>query len=148
EGHADSVIYPDKLVHAQFNTFFAETGRLSCEDPNLQFFPKREEATRELRLPISAPPGCYVLAIDYGQIEARVIAMFTKDKNFVKSLWERYDVHMEWAERLSRAYPNRVGGSKNFTDKKVMKNFRTDIKNQWTFPLFFGAKLESAAGFL
>ena len=34
------------------------------------------------------------------------------------------------------------------TDKKAMKDFRTDVKNQWTFPLFFGARLESAAGYL
>jgi DNA polymerase I-like protein with 3'-5' exonuclease and polymerase domains len=74
--------------------------------------------------------------------------MFTKDKAFCKALWENYDVHMEWAERLSRAYPERIGGKKNFTDKKVMKDFRTDIKNQWTFPLFFGAQLKSASGYL
>lgn len=165
------LIYSDGLLHAKFNTYFAETGRLSCDDPNLQNYPKRDEEAKEVRKPIAA--NCefnstefkavqlglidpeelrrqkkIIAAFDYGQIEARVIAMFTKDKAFVKSLWENYDVHMEWAERLARAYPARVGGSKNFTDKKVMKTFRTDIKNQWTFPLFFGAQLESAASYL
>lgn len=143
-----SVVHPDGLIHATFNTIFSEAGRLSCEDPNLQNFPKRDGEAREVRKQVKAPPGCCVLAVDFGQIEARVIAMFTKDKAFVKALWEDYDVHMEWAERLARAYPARVGGKKNFTDKKVMKDFRTDIKNQWTFPLFFGATLQSAAGYL
>lgn len=89
-----------------------------------------------------------LVAIDYGQIEARVIAMFSKDKAFVKALWDRYDVHGAWAAKIAAAYPKRIGGKKFLTDKKVMKTFRTDIKNQWTFPLFFGAQLESAAGYL
>lgn len=120
----------------------------NCDRPNMQNFPKRGDESKEVRKQIIAPPGCVILAFDYGQIEARVIAMFTKDKVFCKALWENHDVHMEWAEKLSRAYPERVGGKKNFTDKKVMKSFRTDIKNQWTFPLFFGARMESAANYL
>jgi len=78
---------------------------------------------------------------DYGQIEARVIAMASRDRVFTKALWDRYDVHMDWAERIAYAYPDRVGGKKNLTDKKVMKTFRGDVKNQWVFPLFFGATL-------
>lgn len=145
---ADTLVYSDGLLHAQFNTVFAETGRLSCEGPNLQNFPKRDGEAKEVRKQIVAPPGCLAMAFDLGQIEARVIAMFTKDKRFCKALWERYDIHMEWAERLAHTYPARVGGKKFLTDKKVMKDFRTDIKNQWVFPLFFGARLSSAAGYL
>lgn len=144
----ETAIYSDGLQHCTFNTIFPETGRLSAESLNWQNFPKRDDEAKEVRKQVRAPPGHLIAAFDYGQIEARVIAMFTRDKVFVKALWENYDVHMEWAERLARVYPARVGGKKNFTDKKVMKDFRTDIKNQWTFPLFFGAKLESAAGYL
>lgn len=145
---AQTLIYSDGLLHGQFNTGFAETGRLSASDPNLQNFPKRSAGAKEVRKQIVAPPGCSILAFDYGQIEARVIGMFTKDERFCKALWERYDIHQEWAERLARAYPPRIGGKKNLTDKKVMKDFRTDVKNQWSFPLFFGARLESASGYL
>jgi DNA polymerase I-like protein with 3'-5' exonuclease and polymerase domains len=130
----------------------------SSDSPNLQNFPKRDDEAKEVRKAIAAALGVKakgahkggdtILSFDYGQIEARVIAMFTKDKLFCKALWERYDVHMEWAQRIAKSYPDRVGGSKMLTDKKAMKDFRTDIKNQWTFPLFFGAKLESAAGYL
>lgn len=146
--NAKTVVYDDGLLHATFNTIFARSGRLSCDSPNLQNFPKRDGEAKEVRRQIKAPKGHVVLAVDYGQIEARVIAMFTKDKVFCKALWENFDVHEEWAARLARAYPARVGGRENFTDKKVMKDFRTDIKNQWTFPLFFGASLTSAAGYL
>ncbi len=143
-----SVIFPDGLIHTQFGTYFAETGRLSSQEPNLQNFPSRDAETKEVRSSIVVPPGCVGLKFDYGQIEARVIAMFTKDKAFCKALWDRYDVHGDWAERIARAYPDRIGGKEYLTDKAVMKTFRTDIKNQWTFPLFFGAKLGSAADYL
>jgi len=141
-------LYPDGQLHAVFNTVFSEAGRLSVDGPSLQNFPKRDSDAKEVRKPVVAEKECVILAFDEGQIEARVICMFTKDKRFSKALWERYDVHAEWAERLARAYPTRVGGKKNLTDKKTMKDFRTDVKNQWVFPLFFGARLSSAAGYL
>lgn len=147
-GDEDSVIFPDGLIHTQFNTYVAETGRLSSEEPNLQNFPKRDAETKEVRSSVAAPPGCICLTFDYGQIEARVIAAITKDESFCKALWGNFDVHKDWAERIAYDYPERVGGRKMLQDKKVMKDFRTDIKNQWTFPLFFGAKLSSAAGYL
>ncbi len=87
-------------------------------------------------------------AFDFGQLEARVIAMFSQDKTFVKALWERYDVHYEWARRIALAYPNRIGGRKNLDDKAVMKTFRNDVKNQFVFPLFFGATLYKSADVL
>lgn len=154
----ETVVHDDGEVHATFNTIFARTGRLSCESPNLQNYPKRDGEAKEVRKQVKAPPGHVILAVDYGQIEARVIAMFTKDPVFVKALWENYDVHMEWAERIAWAYPKRIGGEKFLKNgafkvkgseaAKAMKDFRTDIKNQWTFPLFFGAQLQSAAGYL
>jgi uracil-DNA glycosylase family 4 len=152
----DTVIYPDGLLHPNYNTFFAETGRLSADAPNVQNWPKRDDEGKETRRPVAARKGQKFLAFDWGQIQARIIAMFSKDKNFVKALWERYDIHQEWTERLATDYPDRIGGrkalmewkSKSPVGKKIIKDFRTDIKNQWTFPLFFGAKLESVAGYL
>jgi DNA polymerase I-like protein with 3'-5' exonuclease and polymerase domains len=141
-------LWPGSLLHVNFNHTLTTTGRLSCDEVNLQNFPKRQELLKEVRASIKARKGHVILAIDYGQIEARVIAMATKDKRFVKALWEGYDIHKEWAERIATAYPARIGGRRFLTDKKVMKNFRTDIKNQWTFPLVFGATVESAAGYL
>lgn len=145
----DKHIWPDGLIHANFHPgFFTETFRISSTKPNLQNIPKREAGNQEVRLQLVAPEGYSIVAIDYGQIEARVIAMFCKDPAFVKSMWDRVDVHMKWAEILAQACPERIGGKQFLTDKEVMKTFRTDIKNQWTFPLFFGARMESAAGYL
>jgi uracil-DNA glycosylase family 4 len=148
KGYEKSVIYPDGLAHTNYNMYFAESGRTSADEPAVQTYPKRDEEAKEVRRPIAAPKGHKILSFDWGQIQARIIAMFSKDKNFVKALWERYDTHQEWTERIATDYPARIGGRKMLSDKKAMKDFRTDIKNQWTFPLFFGAKLESVAGYL
>jgi DNA polymerase-1 len=155
-GDQACVVFPDGLIHTNFNTFFARTSRLSSDEPNLQNFPYRDDVTREVRRSIAAKPGDIILKFDYGQIEARVIAMCTKDPVFVKALWEKFDVHQDWAERLAWAYPSRVGGkrmlesykAKTKEGLKVMKDFRTDIKNQFTFPLFFGARDQSVANYL
>jgi uracil-DNA glycosylase family 4 len=141
-------LWPGSLLHVNFNHTLTTTGRLSCDEVNLQNFPKRQDLLKEVRASIRARKGRVILAIDYGQIEARVIAMATRDKRFVAALWEGYDIHQEWAERIAHAYPARIGGRKFLTDKKVMKDLRTDIKNQWTFPLVFGATVESASSYL
>lgn len=142
-------VWPDGLLHPIFNHGPRTVShRISCEEPNLQQIPKRDQGNREVRKQFRAPDGRIIVAIDYGQIEARVIAMASKDKAFVKSLWERHDVHEDWARIIAHAYPRRIGGKKFLNDKETMKDFRTDIKNQWTFPLFFGAQLESVAEYL
>lgn len=142
-------VWPDGLLHPVINPQGTKSGRSSAEDPNVQNVPKRDEEAKEVRRQIKpANEDEVMVAIDYGQIQARGIAMMSKDKAFIKALWERYDVHTEWAERIARAYPRRIGGKQNLTDKAAMKRFRTDIKNQWTFPLFFGAKLYGISQFL
>ena len=78
-----------------------------------------------------------------GKIEARVIAMFSRDRMFTRHCEDMMSIG--WVERLAHAYPDRIGGKKNLNDKAVMKAFRGDVKNQFTFPLFFGATLRKAA---
>lgn len=134
-------LYPDGRLHPIFNTNVARTGRLTCENPNLQNIPVRNKELRKIRAQIAAKLGHTLFAVDLGQIEARLIAMASRDRAFVKALWERYDVHMEWAQRIAHAYPRRIGGKAFLNDKDVMKTFRSDVKNQWTFPLFFGAEI-------
>lgn len=137
-------IHADQLIHTLFNHLLTETGRWSSEDPNLQNFPNRKG--KEVRAIIKAPENGWIVSIDYGQIEARVIGMASHDKVLCDSLWTGYDIHGEWAERLAHAYPQRIGGKKFLKDKDVLKAFRKDVKNQWTFPLFFGSMMESVAG--
>lgn len=137
-------VAPDGLVHATFKHLTVSTGRLASEDPNLQNFPRRDNP--EIRRIIVAPPKHTMVACDYGQIEARVIACAAKCSVLIAALWEGYDIHGEWAERIAHAYPQRIGGKKFLKDKVALKRLRDDVKNGWTFPLFYGSVLEGVAG--
>ena len=139
-------IYDDDLMHPSLNTVFTETGRLSSDSPNEQNFPKRKD--KKIRQQIRVGDKYVIVAFDYGQIEARVIAMASKDKAFVKSMWDKHDVHMDWAEKIADLYPQRIGGKKFRKDEKVMKALRADVKNEWTFPLFFGAGIPKVSRIL
>lgn len=141
-GTKNALVYPDSKVHTNFNTTFTETGRLSSDGPNLQNFPQRNDAwVRQL---IVAPPGHYILAFDYGQLEACTAAMSSKDAYLVKALWEDYDIHMEWAAKLAAISDL----CPDFADKKVADAFRSKVKNKLVFPAIFGAQSSSIAGYL
>lgn len=141
-------VYQDNRIHPVFNSVYAETGRLSAESPNVQNIPKRSVAGREIRRQLVADEGCVIVAADYGQLEARVAAMASRDKIFTRALWEGFDIHGDWARRIALTYPQVVGGKSGLEDKQKMKDFRTVIKNKWTFPLIFGASTSSVAGYL
>lgn len=147
------IIMPeDGRIHARYTLFKTRTGRPASENPNMQNFPKREH--REIRGLIGVPDGHYMVAFDYGQIEARVIGMASLDKELVDVLWTGYDIHQHWAERILKAYPRweklmlRNKEAMAGAGGKVMKALRNDTKNQWTFPNFFGAQLYSISGYL
>jgi uracil-DNA glycosylase family 4 len=139
-------IWPDKKIHPSFNTTFAETGRTSSDEPNQQNWPSRND--KWVRRQIVAPKGHLLVAFDYGQLEGCTGAMCSRDKTFVKALWEDYDMHMEWAQRAAALWPAYIGGEHMRSDKKAMKDFRGLIKNKLVFPAFFGAAKESIAGYL
>lgn len=144
-------VWPDGKIHANLNQPGTKSNRTSADDPNDQNIPKRNEETKEVRKQLRALRNHLMVSCDYGQIQARAIAMMSGDKNFVKYLWDRHDVHEDYTNHLAYAWPERVGGKEYLKDwgkGGAMKNFRTDVKNQWTFPAFFGATLESRAEYL
>lgn len=134
-------LWGDKKLHPTYKTCFVATRRTSSEDPSAQTFPKKKN--REVRGQIYAPKGHKFVSFDYGAAEFRVIGMASKDKNLVDAIWDRYDVHMEWAEKLVYAYPARIGGKKFIKDKDVMKTFREEAKNKFVFPTCYGAVVPS-----
>lgn len=141
-----SVIWPDGRIHPSFNTTFSETGRTSSDEPNQQNWPSRND--KWIRKQVVAKKNHVLVAFDYGQLEGCTGAMCSKDKTFIKALWEDYDMHMEWAQRAAKLWPAYIGGAHMYDDKKVMKDFRSLIKNKLVFPAFFGAAQDSIAGYL
>lgn len=136
----------DKKLHSNFHNLFVSTGRLSSADPNMQNFPKRKNSyVREV---IYAPSGYVLLSADYGQIEARCIAMASRDKVFTKMIWDNYDVHMDWALKAVKRNPSygKASSVSEFeNDKKLAKSYRSLIKNKLVFPWFYGASKYSVA---
>jgi DNA polymerase-1 len=84
-------------IHTSFNQAVAATGRLSSSDPNLQNIPIRTSLGREIRKGFVAGPGHLFLAVDYSQIELRILAHFSGDEAFVKAFREGIDVHRQTA---------------------------------------------------
>jgi uracil-DNA glycosylase family 4 len=135
-------VYPGDIIHTNLGTCFTETGRLNSEDPNIQNVPVRTPEGRKARKQIAAR---VMASFDYGQIDARIIACGSRDRHYCKALWEDYDIHKEWAERLAHAVPRLVGGKSGIKDPEKMGAFRNHIKSVWVFALFYGAALYTTA---
>jgi uracil-DNA glycosylase family 4 len=138
------VIFPDYKIHSQFNNMFTSTYRISSEFPNLQNFPSREDI--EIRDIIIPPDKHYLAAFDFGQIEARVIAMVSNDEKWKRQISEGFDIHKHWAKRILEIYPQRVGVSSiRDVDEATLKDFRSIVKNRMVFPFFYNAWYTSVA---
>ena len=92
----------------------------------------------------------WLVAIDYGQIEARVLAMASQDNAFMDALYNDYDIHMVWAEHIDEVYNKTIDDKieRGLDSEAAFKEFRSEIKNQFVFPLFYGAAHESVAQYL
>ena len=88
-------------VHTSFNQTVAATGRLSSVNPNLQNIPIRTEIGREMRRAfISGGKNRYILSADYSQIELRLMAHLSRDKNMCESFRNDEDIHSSTAARI------------------------------------------------
>ncbi|WP_448547607.1 DNA polymerase I [Thalassotalea fusca] len=102
--------YTDKLplmvanqtgrVHTSYHQAVAATGRLSSTDPNLQNIPIRSEEGRKIRDAFIAPEGFKIVAIDYSQIELRIMAHLSNDPGLVSAFSEGRDVHQATAAEI------------------------------------------------
>lgn len=85
-------------VHTRFNQALTQTGRLSSTDPNLQNIPIRLEEGRKIRQAfVPSQKGWLMFAADYSQIELRVLAHISKDKNLIEAFTNDMDVHTKTA---------------------------------------------------
>lgn len=81
-------------IHCTFNQSVAATGRLSCQDPNLQNIPVRTEIGRQIREAFRPQqPGWSYLGADYSQIELRILAHLSDDPNLIKAFNNNEDIH-------------------------------------------------------
>lgn len=90
----------DGRVHTTYNQTITATGRLSSSDPNLQNIPTRSELGRTVKTAFSAGEGSVFLAVDYSQIELRLLAHLSGDEHLVRAFSEGEDFHAETAARV------------------------------------------------
>jgi len=87
-------------IHTSFNQTVTATGRLSSSDPNLQNIPIRGEDGKEIRKAFIPEENCLFFSADYSQIELRVMAHLSGDKNMIEMFKEGYDIHAATAAKI------------------------------------------------
>ncbi len=80
-------------IHTSFSQTGSVTGRLASSNPNLQNIPIRSELGRQIRQAFVSDPGTLLLAIDYSQIELRVVAHMAEDEAMIKAFLDDRDIH-------------------------------------------------------
>lgn len=135
-------------IHCTFNQSVAATGRLSCQDPNLQNIPIRTEIGRRIREAFRPQKeGWLYLAADYSQIELRLLAHLSEDPTMIKAFQNREDIHAHTAAEIFHVPLSQVTKEQRHHAKAV--NFGV-IYGQQAFGLAkeLGIEVKQAAAFI
>lgn len=87
-------------IHTSFNQTVTATGRLSSSGPNLQNIPVRDEDGKEVRKAFIPDPGCKFFSADYSQIELRIMAHLSNDRNMIEDFERGEDIHAATAAKI------------------------------------------------
>ena len=105
----DMVSKTDGLIHTDYAQAVTATGRLSSNNPNLQNIPIRTDLGRKTRQAfIPRYPKNIILAADYSQIELRIIAEFSKDRDMISAFKENKDIHSLTAAKVFKVDLDKV----------------------------------------
>ena len=121
--------YTDKLplivnrgtgrIHTSYHQAVAATGRLSSSDPNLQNIPIRSADGRRIREAFIPDDGNHLLAIDYSQIELRIMAHLSEDEGLLRAFAEGADVHRATAAEVFGVGPDEVSDDQRRSAKAI-----------------------------
>jgi DNA polymerase I len=106
-------------IHTSYHQAVAATGRLSSSDPNLQNIPVRNAEGRRIRQAFIAEPGQLLLAIDYSQIELRLMAHFSADPKLVDAFRNGQDIHQATAAEVFGLALDAVGPDQRRAAKAI-----------------------------
>ena len=115
-----TLIDADSRVHTTFSQSFAETGRLSSSDPNLQNIPVRTERGKLIRKAfVARDEGHVLVSADYSQIELRLMAAFSGDEAMLEAFKAGEDIHRDTASRVYGIMPALVSDDQRAKCKMV-----------------------------
>lgn len=110
----------DGRIHTNYMQTVAATGRLSSNNPNLQNIPIRSEKGKEIRKAfISRGKDFQLMAADYSQIELRIIAALSCDKNMIEAFKNGHDIHAATAAKVFNVSMNEVTRDQRSSAKAV-----------------------------
>ncbi|MDO8240524.1 MAG: DNA polymerase I [Candidatus Moranbacteria bacterium] len=95
-------------IHTSFNQAVAATGRLSSSDPNLQNIPIKTDVGQLLRTAFEAEKGFKLVSADYSQIDLRVVAHVSGDKNMIEAFTKGEDIHRATASIINKVSMSQV----------------------------------------
>ena len=104
-------------MHTSFGLANTLTGRLSSTDPNLQNIPIRTENGKKIRTAFVSKKGNSLVSFDYSQIELRLAAEISQDKNFIKAFKNNEDIHASTAKEIF-----------NLKDSEINNDYRRKAK--------------------
>jgi len=87
-------------IHSNFNQTVTVTGRISSTEPNLQNIPVKLEMGKQIRKVFISGEGYILVDADYSQIELRVLADISGDKNMIEAFIEGQDIHRSTAAKI------------------------------------------------
>ncbi len=87
-------------IHTSYNQAVTTTGRLSSSNPNLQNIPIRDANGKEVRKAFIPDEGCLFFSADYSQIELRIMAHTSGDKNMIEAFNAGHDIHAATAAKV------------------------------------------------
>lgn len=135
-------------IHPTFNQYIAATGRLACQDPNLQNIPVRTEQGRRIRQAFKPhKKGWSYLSADYSQVELRLLAHMSEDPELIKAFKQGEDIHVYTASLVFGIPLEEVTKKQRYQAKAI--NFGI-IYGQQAFGLSreLGIDVKSAAEFI
>ncbi|HBE94627.1 MAG TPA: DNA polymerase I [Desulfovibrio sp.] len=106
-------------IHTTFNQLATATGRLSSSGPNLQNIPVRGPQGQRMRACFTAGPGNLLASADYSQVELRVLAHFSREKNLIEAFARDEDIHARTAAILFDKEPGQVSADERRSAKTI-----------------------------
>lgn len=142
------LVHVDGKFHPAYSSSSVKSGRLNCKDPNIQQIPKRKAAyVRKIFVP---GHDKVFVAMDYAQLEVRVLACVCKDPNLIDYLFNNKDIHLEWAHYIIKRDPHALS---RYAQKfkmaedhpKLIPAIRGEMKSGFVFLSFYGGSAKKCA---